>query len=325
MHAYCPPELVQEEMESLLRLYGTLDDANFPAVIRAAWLHHRFTQIHPFQDGNGRVARALTAFTLVRDDCFPIVVDRDERSAYIESLEAADAGNLRLLVLLFARLEKRQLEEALSLSEAALDAPAAPGTTMRQTLLAALADRAREKRSALTAKRTAVMAVGKEVFERVVRGSVVSLAGDVQNVLDTALPGSRARVEWADNQTRHYFKAQIVSLAQGEGYFCDVETFHEWVRLRLERPGESEREVSEIVISLHSLGRQFTGVLALSAYFATRMVDEDGRSVSLQPKPLADRSLTFSYREDQGNIATRVQTWIDKALDMGLAELQRSI
>lgn len=325
MHAYCPPELVQEEMESLLRYYGTLDSATVPAIIRAAWLHHRFTQIHPFQDGNGRVARALTAFTLVRDDCFPIVVDRDQRSVYIDALEVADAGDLRPLVLLFARLEKRQLEEALSLSEASLDAPTAPGTTMRQTLLAALAERAHEKRSALTAKRTAVMQVGKKVFDEVVRVGVTALAEDVQTVLETALPGSGARVEWADDQTRHYFKSQIVRIAQEEGYFCDLETFHEWVRLRLERPSEADKEVSEIVFSLHSLGRHFTGVLALSAYFATRILDEDGRSVALQPKPLADRSLTFSYREEEGNIAPRVQTWVEKALDIGLAELQRSL
>ena len=54
-HAYCPPELTKEEMESLIRMYREADTTYAPEV-KAAWLHHRFTQIHPFQDGNGRVA-----------------------------------------------------------------------------------------------------------------------------------------------------------------------------------------------------------------------------------------------------------------------------
>ena len=34
--------------------------------VEAAWLHHRFTQIHPFQDGNGRIARALATLIFVK-------------------------------------------------------------------------------------------------------------------------------------------------------------------------------------------------------------------------------------------------------------------
>jgi len=35
--------------------------------VRAAWLqHHRFTWIHPFQDGNGRVARALASLVFLK-------------------------------------------------------------------------------------------------------------------------------------------------------------------------------------------------------------------------------------------------------------------
>lgn len=56
-HEYCPPEHVAAEMDKLIELHHGHE--NLAPEVEAAWLHHRFVQIHPFQDGNGRVARAL--------------------------------------------------------------------------------------------------------------------------------------------------------------------------------------------------------------------------------------------------------------------------
>src|SRR5690606_36212819 len=88
-------------------------------VIRAAWLHHAFVGIHPFEDGNGRVARALTMLDLLRNRYAPLVVDRYSRTDYIEALEQANDGDLRALVRLFARLEVVALR-------AELERPAVP-------------------------------------------------------------------------------------------------------------------------------------------------------------------------------------------------------
>ncbi|MBI3795454.1 MAG: Fic family protein, partial [Deltaproteobacteria bacterium] len=57
LHQYGPPEQVASEMDRLIERH--LRHGNVPPEVEAAWLHHRFTQIHPFQDGNGRVARCL--------------------------------------------------------------------------------------------------------------------------------------------------------------------------------------------------------------------------------------------------------------------------
>ncbi|MGO6696876.1 Fic family protein [Rhizobium johnstonii] len=323
MHEYCPPVLVNDEMEILLKLYAEMTKAGVATVIRAAWLHHRFTQIHPFQDGNGRVARALTAMVFVAAECFPIVVDREIRDIYIESLEKADAGEIRPLVRLLARLEKKEIEQALSMSQDVLAERPEQGGALRAKLLEALRDKARDKRQAITAKRKEVLDKGKSVFDHVIMPLVEELAEELDSILSEELPGSAATVERSGQNTRHFFKSQIVSIAQREGYFGDFDTAHEWVRLRLERPGDSEdRSVNEIVISMHSLGRHFTGVLVITAYFATRFLDEDSRSVALDPHRLADRSLTFSYREEEANISARVKEWTDDVLDMGLAQLQ---
>jgi Fic family protein len=326
IHEYCPPMLVNDEMESLLRIYEELSNTGASTVIRAAWLHHRFTQIHPFQDGNGRVARALTAMVFVGSECFPIVVDREIRETYIDTLEKADSGDIRPLVRLFSLLEKKEIEQALSMSQDVLANLPEKGGALREKLLSALRDKARDKRESITARRKEVLEKGRNVFDTIVIPLVNDLAGDLDRILSEELPGSAARVERSDLEKRHFFKSQIVAIAQREGYYGDFETAHEWVRLRLQRPGESDdRNVNEIVISMHSLGRHFTGVLVLSAYFATRFLDEDGRSVALDPQKLAERSLTFSYKEDEDNIAKRVREWTGQVLDMGLAQLQATM
>ena len=57
VHEYCPPEHVAAEMDRLIEMHHAHVGA--APEVEAAWLHHRFTQIHPFQDGNGRIARTL--------------------------------------------------------------------------------------------------------------------------------------------------------------------------------------------------------------------------------------------------------------------------
>ena len=52
VHGYCPPEQVDSEIERLRDLYEVYDDQeNVHPLLCAAWLHHRFVQIHPFAGG----------------------------------------------------------------------------------------------------------------------------------------------------------------------------------------------------------------------------------------------------------------------------------
>ncbi len=108
IHEYCPPIQVASEMENLVSMYQSLPQ-EMPEV-RAAWLHHAFTQIHPFQDGNGRVARALASLDFIRAGLFPVLVRRQEKvTKYIPALERADGGDLSPLVGLFTECMTRVL------------------------------------------------------------------------------------------------------------------------------------------------------------------------------------------------------------------------
>ena len=94
---YCPPEQVDSEMDAFISVYANeMKDAH--VLIRAAWTHFTFVQIHPFQDGNGRIARLLTSLVLIQGGLFPFALERSQRPQYIDALEEADEGKYQPLV-----------------------------------------------------------------------------------------------------------------------------------------------------------------------------------------------------------------------------------
>lgn len=65
-----------------------------------AWFQHQFVLIHPFQDYNGRTARMLTIFLLLKLNLPPIeikVENKSDRDYYINALQRADKGDLSFL------------------------------------------------------------------------------------------------------------------------------------------------------------------------------------------------------------------------------------
>jgi Fic family protein len=112
MHEFCPTEHVASEMDRLLSMFVEHQAQDVPPEVEAAWLHHRFTQIHPFADGNGRVARAIATLVFIKAGWFPLIVNRDQKTRYIEALEKADHDDLRPLVALFVEAQRSVLIQA---------------------------------------------------------------------------------------------------------------------------------------------------------------------------------------------------------------------
>ena len=115
LHEYCPPEQVDSEMDRLIALHRR--HGGVAPEVEAAWLHHRFAQIHPFQDGNGRIARALATLVFIAAGWFPLLVRDRDRDRYLDCLEAADGGDLKPLVNCFARLQGEEFARALAAAD----------------------------------------------------------------------------------------------------------------------------------------------------------------------------------------------------------------
>ena len=326
VHIYCSPELVQEEMERLLEFYDSAAKSGRAVTALSAWLHHRFTQIHPFQDGNGRVARALAAFVFVKHRLFPIIVERDDRSLYIECLEAADAGELTPLVQFWSKLQRQAIESALSLSETLLeDTPPTPDNLLRSRLLDAIRDQARKRRGAAQAKQLRVLVTAREIYRNLIQPAISDLRDDLAEVLNEIDQSYECVADhWSEDKS-HWFRAQLIKISSEYHYYCDFDTYHQWSRLKIRQRNGSDAQTIEIVVSLHCLGRIFSGVVALSGYVADRNRDDDGQTVIGAPRRIAERPLSFTYAETAENVLPRARDWLDMALNVALESFRKSL
>jgi Fic family protein len=91
-------ELIEKEMTQFLKWFNSGKSMDF--LLKAAVAHIWFLTIHPFEDGNGRIARALTDMLLARSDkstqrFYSMSAQiRIERKNYYEFLEKTQKGNL---------------------------------------------------------------------------------------------------------------------------------------------------------------------------------------------------------------------------------------
>ncbi|MFF4220016.1 Fic family protein [Streptomyces nondiastaticus] len=87
-------------------------------LVRAAWLHATIAKIHPFMDGNGRTARMLQDFSLLRSGLLPIGIPISRRGEYYDALEVADEGSFGPLVSIMASAELAALDKARRIAQA---------------------------------------------------------------------------------------------------------------------------------------------------------------------------------------------------------------
>ncbi|MEC5172366.1 Fic family protein [Chryseobacterium nepalense] len=102
IHYYTNPEDVAFEMNNLLEWYRNAEEERLHPVVMSAIFHHKFTAIHPFDDGNGRLARILSNFILLKHKYPVIVIKNRDKVQYYAALNIADNGIYEDLIKLFA-------------------------------------------------------------------------------------------------------------------------------------------------------------------------------------------------------------------------------
>lgn len=314
IHLYCPPEHVASEMDRLIDLHSTHLAEGVSPEVEAAWLHHRFTQIHPFQDGNGRVARCLASLVLIRSEWFPLVIDRDD-IRYIAGLEEADKGSLSSLVELVTAAQRKAFVGALSLTRE-VERAARVSHVIRATR-EDLENRRESVRQGMQRVRGTADSARERARSRLeeVRGELTTSLGDLR-------PDLRAFVdtEPAGGERGLFFRHQVVETAKELRYFANFEEYHSWARLVLKTEAHAE-----ILISFHGLGREYLGVLATSACFFRKGTGGEDSSQVVDLKPVVSEVFQLNYAEDTGLALNRFSAWLDDAITRGLDLWRRGL
>jgi Fic family protein len=102
VHPYAPVEATAAEMARLTAQIATSEFLEAHPVTQASYVHYCLVLIHPFSDGNGRVARAVASVYFYKALSVPLVVFVDQRDRYLLALEAADRGDREPFIKLVA-------------------------------------------------------------------------------------------------------------------------------------------------------------------------------------------------------------------------------
>ena len=91
MFDYASPEETPALMSDLVKWYNDEEQkASLSPVELAALFHYRYIRIHPFEDGNGRIARLLVNYILLRHNYPMVVIPTADRKNYLKTLGLCD-------------------------------------------------------------------------------------------------------------------------------------------------------------------------------------------------------------------------------------------
>lgn len=96
---FAAPEETPAKMQELIEWFrNEKEKPDVNPIILAALFHYRFIRIHPFDDGNGRVARILMNFILMQFGYPPVIIKTEDKENYYAVLRLADADELEPFV-----------------------------------------------------------------------------------------------------------------------------------------------------------------------------------------------------------------------------------
>ncbi len=139
IHYQAPPAMqLTNEMNQFIRWWGK-SPVQMDGLLRAAVGHLRFVAIHPFEDGNGRIARALTEMALAQDENLStryyslsaqIMAERKARYQILERTNKAD-GEITEWILWFLQCMTSAILSSDQLLSNACSRPASGSVTRR--------------------------------------------------------------------------------------------------------------------------------------------------------------------------------------------------
>lgn len=102
IHEYASPEETPSKMHDLMEWYNN-NKSQVHAVVLAAEFHYRFVCIHPFDDGNGRGARLIMNYILLKNGFPPVIIKSADKENYLTALQKADIGDRDAIIIYIAQ------------------------------------------------------------------------------------------------------------------------------------------------------------------------------------------------------------------------------
>ncbi|PIP55268.1 MAG: cell filamentation protein Fic, partial [Bacteroidetes bacterium CG23_combo_of_CG06-09_8_20_14_all_32_9] len=309
-------------------IYSDLEERKIKPVIIAAWFHHSFTQIHPFQDGNGRLARLLASLILIRHGLFPFTVKGNEKKKYIDSLELADNNEPQNIVDYFCEVEKRNIEEVLNLklgtpvSKKSLEEVTDVFTKKLGTWKQGLQKDRLEK---INDNRINIFRFCQTVLNETVLELYKKISKDMAKIyLDKALP---------ESDGYFWFSHQIVDYANLHDYFFNRTLPRGWFKLSFVLSKERQYQ---LVISIHHYGYD-DSTLAVGAFLEFIEESSNGKKKSngysrkgldnnlITSLPLDIKPHIMSLEADTAELESNLKSFLQDTVTVTLGQISSEI
>ena len=129
-----------------------------------------------------------------------------------------------------------------------------------------------------------------------------------------------AVVDRNDDANDYWFKRQIVDVAKFYDYYADTRTYRSWIRLKIK-----EERQAELIVSFHSLGVEFLGIIVASAFIIYRDISSDNEVAVDGPHITSKSIFQFAYNESKDEINKRFDIWVKDVVLFGIDEWRRQL
>ena len=302
---YCPPVHVESEMDKLIKTYEEQSDQELHPIILSAWVHHAFTQIHPFQDGNGRIARLIASLILIKNDLLPFTVKREDKPTYIKSLDRADVNEPQELVSFFSIEQKKSIENALNFR-----------TRTTSNSLADLANFFNKKVEKATSQQREQRKKELTINRNHVFDYIYDILGDVKQELKELIPNDKAETGASsvkpDQEKYYWYTHQIAEYASTHNYFFNRNLPRGWFGIYFNLPMGSSYN---LIISVHHYGYE-DDVIAVGSFMEISEKSQNEEYKNLIPTNMSP--LTISLERLGEKTKNNLKSYIYDILKVGL-------
>ena len=312
IYSYCPPEQVESEMDNLISIFND-ELGKSHVLVKASFLHHAFVQIHPFQDGNGRIARLLTSFVLIREGLFPFSIDRDDRSKYIISLESADSGEYQPLVDVISANQVASIGRSLnwqtSISAGGFDSAL---QSFEKKLNGYRATEAEQRNQRIYDNMASVFSVIRDQMEYYKNELAAKLDNQARVTSFYCAP---------DQHDAYFYNSQITAYAKQHEYYANLSESKCWGRFEFQI---DKKKLYRMIISLHHYGYD-NSTFSIGAFLSKAVFDPAGNDKEYIDVPLTIPPLTMSSEKDVSHLITSINQQVESSIKTTLAYIANEL